>query len=132
MALLFVTTTRTARTRSDDAVAFIILPIVFLAVGLGVGIPLLVMGRRTSNARYFVTTSSAIILYAPTAWSGSRVTVLPLKNLQQITLSENRDGTGTLTFGQVRMPLMAVIQTTGQSIQSRPSGISNGRRKSIN
>ncbi len=98
--LLFFTTTRTARTRSDDAVALIVLPIVFLAIGLGVGIPLLVIGRRTSNARYFVTTASAIILHSPTAWSGSRLTVLPLKNLQQLTLSENRDGTGTLTFGQ--------------------------------
>ncbi len=98
--LLFFTTTRTARTRNDDAVALIVLPIVFLAIGLGVGIPLLVIGRRTSNARYFVTTASAIILHSPTAWSGSRLTVLPLKNLQQLTLNENRDGTGTLTFGQ--------------------------------
>jgi hypothetical protein len=98
--LLFFTTTRTARTRSDDAVALIVLPIVFLAIGLGVGIPLLAIGRRTSNARYFVTTASAMILYSPTAWSGGRLTVLPLKNVQQLTLSENRDGTGTLTFGQ--------------------------------
>jgi hypothetical protein len=28
------------------------------------------------------------------------VTIIPLKNIQQLTLSENRDGTGTLTFGQ--------------------------------
>jgi hypothetical protein len=50
-----------------------------------------------------VTTASALIFYPPTAWSGNRLTVLPLKNLQQITLSENRDGTGTLTFGQSLM-----------------------------
>jgi hypothetical protein len=102
--VVFLTMSRTARARSDDAtVMFIILPIILLSVGLGVGIPLLIMGQRASKARYFVTTSSALILYPPTAWSGSRLTVLPLKNLQQITLSENRDGTGTLTFGQSLM-----------------------------
>lgn len=94
LALILGLITQTTR------VTFIFLPIVFLAVGLGVGIPLLMMGRRTSNGRYFVTTASVVILYPPTAWSGRRLTVLPLKNLQQITLSENRDGTGTLTFGQ--------------------------------
>jgi len=41
-----------------------------------------------------------VIVYPPAAWSGRRLTVLPLKNLPQITLSENRDGTGSLTFGQ--------------------------------
>ncbi len=74
------------------------MPIIFLAVGLGVGMPWVLMGSRASKARYFVTNSSAIIVYAPIARSGRRVTVVPLKNLQQITLSENRDGTGTLTL----------------------------------
>ena len=102
--LLFVmTSSRSRGVRDDDVIPFIILPVIFISVGLGVGIPLLIMCRRTSNARYFVTTTSALILYPPTAWSGSRLTVLPLKNLQQITLSENRDGTGTLTFGQSLM-----------------------------
>ena len=50
------------------------------------------------SARYFVTNASAIMVYSPTAWSGRRVTVVPLKNLQQLTVSENRDGTGTLTL----------------------------------
>lgn len=85
--------------RSSDSIAFVILPIIFLAVGLGVGIPWVLMGNRASNARYFVTNLSAIIVYAPIANSGRRVTVVALKNLQQITLSENRDGTGTLTLG---------------------------------
>lgn len=99
--VIFATISRTTRVRGDDAaVVFIILPIIFLSVGLGVGIPLLLMGRRTSNGRYFVTTASVVILYPPTAWSGQRLTVLPLKNLPQITLSENRDGTGSLNFGQ--------------------------------
>jgi hypothetical protein len=101
--LIFLATSRGSRSGDDEMVAFVILPIVFLSVGLGVGIPLVLLGRRSSNARYTVTTTSAILLYPPTAWSGSRVTVLPLKNLQQITLSENRDGTGTLTFGQSLM-----------------------------
>jgi hypothetical protein len=85
--------------RSDDAMAFIIMTIVFLAVGLGVGIPWVLMGNRASKARYFVTNLSAIIVYAPIANSGQRVTMVSLKNLQQITLNENRDGTGTLTLG---------------------------------
>jgi hypothetical protein len=84
--------------RSDDSMVFIILPIIFLAVGLGVGIPWVLMGNRASKARYFVTNLSAIIVYAPIANAGQRVTVVALKNLQQITLSENRDGTGTLTL----------------------------------
>ncbi len=98
--LIFMATTRGGRSNDDEAVVFIILPIVFLSIGLGVGLPLLVMGQRNSNARYFVTNAAALIVYPPTGWSGGRVTVLPLKNLQQLTLSENRDGTGTLTFGQ--------------------------------
>lgn len=84
---------------SDDSLAFVILTIVFLAVGLGVGIPWVLLGSRASTARYFVTNLSAIIVYAPVANLGRRVTVVALKNLQQITLSENRDGMGTLTFG---------------------------------
>jgi hypothetical protein len=85
--------------RSDDSVAFIIMTIVFLAVGLGVGLPWVMLGQRASKAQYFVTNLSAIIVYAPVANLGRRVTVVTLKNLPQITLSENRDGTGTLTFG---------------------------------
>ena len=98
---VFAAMSGTSRGRSDDAeVAFIIMPIIMLSIGLGVGIPLLIVGQRTSNGRYFVTTASVLILYPPTTWAGRRLTVLPLKNLPQITLSENRDGTGTLTFGQ--------------------------------
>jgi hypothetical protein len=84
--------------RSGDSIAFLIMPIVFLAVGLGVGIPWVLMGSRASKARYFVTNLSAIIVYAPIATAGQRVTVVALRNLQQITLSEHRDGTGTLTL----------------------------------
>lgn len=107
-ALLFVflfvaTSSRSRGGRDDDFVPFIIMPIIFLSVGLGVGIPLLMMGRRSSNARYFVTNQSAVIVYPSAAWSGKRVTIIPLKNVPQITLSENRDGTGTLTFGQSLM-----------------------------
>ncbi len=83
---------------SSDSVAFIILPIIFLSVGLGVGIPWVLMGNRASNARYFVTNSAAIIVYPLTTGLRKRVTIVALKNLQQLTLSENRDGTGTLTL----------------------------------
>lgn len=85
--------------RSDDSLAFMIMTIVFLAVGLGVGIPWVMLGQRAGKAHYFVTNLSAIIVYAPVARWGRRVTVVALKNLQQITLSENRDGTGTLLLG---------------------------------
>ncbi len=100
LGLIFMATAGGKRGGDDEFVAFIIVPIVLLSVGLGVGIPLVVMGQRSSNARYFVTNTAALIIYPPTGWAGSRVTILPLKNLQQLTLSENRDGTGTLTFGQ--------------------------------
>jgi hypothetical protein len=99
---IFAATSQSSRGRGDTA-PLIILPIIFVILGLSIGLPLLVMGQRTGNARYFVTTAAAILLYPPTAWSGRRVTVVPLKNLQQITLSENRDGSGTLTFGQSLM-----------------------------
>jgi hypothetical protein len=103
MAIIFlaliVTIPRSSSSRGDQAV-FVILPIIFLAVGLGVGLPLLLMGRRATNAQYFITTSAAFIVSPATSWSGKRVAVIPLKNLQQITLAENRDGTtGSLTFG---------------------------------
>lgn len=84
---------------SDDSPAFAILTIVFLAVGLGVGLPWVLLGKRASTARYVVTNLSALIVYAPLANSVRRVTVVALKNLPQLTISENRDGTGTLTFG---------------------------------
>jgi hypothetical protein len=97
--VLFLTLPGGSRSaRSSDSLAFIILPIIFLAVGLGVGVPWLLMSSRASRARYFVTNASAIIVYSPTAWAGRRVTVVPLKNLQQLTVSENRDGTGTLAL----------------------------------
>ncbi len=96
---LFLTLSSSSRgARSSDSIVFIILPIIFLAVGLGVGVPWVLMSNRASTARYFVTNSSAIIVYSPTTWSGKRVTVVPLKNMQQLTVSENRDGTGTLAL----------------------------------
>ncbi len=98
MFVAFTSTSRGVRS-SGDSIAFIVLPIVFLAVGMGVGIPWVMMGNRAGKARYFVTNLSAIVIYAPIANMGRRISVVALKNLQQITLNENRDGTGTLTFG---------------------------------
>jgi hypothetical protein len=103
LGVFFAVSASSSRSRSSDAAPLVILPIILVTIGLSVFVPLLVMGRRTSNARYFVTTAAAILLYPPTVWSGRRVIVVPLKNLQQVTLSENRDGSGTLTFGQSLM-----------------------------
>jgi len=95
-----------SRSRSDAPI-FIILPIIFLMIGLSVGLPLVLLGQRSNNALYAVTTTSVIIIYPGTARWGKRVAVLPLKGLQQIVLSENRDGTGTLTFGMYPMTVNA-------------------------
>ncbi|HSD85036.1 MAG TPA: hypothetical protein VLG46_14305 [Anaerolineae bacterium] len=86
-----------------DAPVLIILPIIFLIVGLSVGLPLVLLGQRSNNTLYAVTTNSVIIVYPGTTGWGKRVAVLPVKGLQQIVLSENRDGTGTLTFGMYPM-----------------------------
>ena len=97
--VLFVTLASSSRSaRGSDTIFFIILPIIFLAVGLGVGVPWVLLSSRARNARYFVTNSSAIVVYSPTTGMGRRVMVVALQNLQQLTLSENRDGTGTLTL----------------------------------
>lgn len=96
---LAVTLPMSSRSRSDDAPVFIILPFIFLMIGLSVGLPLILLGQRSNNALYAVTTNLVIIIYPGVKGWGKRVAVLPLKGLQQIVLSENRDGTGTLTFG---------------------------------
>lgn len=77
----------------------VVLPIIFLGIGLGVGIPWLIIGQQASRARYVVTSASAMIV-SENRWTGKRVTVIPLKSLPQVSLTENRDGTGTLMFGQ--------------------------------
>lgn len=99
LVFVIVGATATRSTRDSPPIeVFIILPIIFLIVGLSVGLPLLLAGRQTGNARYVVTTTTAMIV-SQGAWSGKRVTVIPLKNITQMSLTENRDGTGTLTFG---------------------------------
>jgi hypothetical protein len=108
MILIFlamaVTTPSSARSRGDAPI-FIIFPIFFLAIGLGVGLPLILMGRRTGRGLYAVTTAAVIIVYPGVTRSGKRAAVLPLKGLQQIGLSEDRTGTGTLTFGMYPMTM---------------------------
>jgi uncharacterized integral membrane protein len=93
-----VMTSRSTRSSPPPEV-FIIPLIIFVIIGLSVGIPLFLMSRQTGNARYVVTSSAALIV-SRGALTGRRVTVIPLKNLAQISLTENRDGTGTLMFGQ--------------------------------
>jgi hypothetical protein len=101
LVLIFVIVGMTSApsTRGSPPVeVFIILPIIFLIVGLSVGLPLLLMGRQAGNARYVVTTATAMIV-SQAAWTGKRVAMIPLKNISQVSLTENRDGTGTLAFG---------------------------------
>ena len=76
---------------------FLIIPFVFLIIGLAVGLPLIIFGQQAANAQYFVTNESAI-MFSESRWTGRRVTVLPLRNLAVVTLNENRDGTGSLVF----------------------------------
>ena len=97
--VLFATLASDSRSaRGSDTIFFVIMAIIFLAVGLGVGVPWVLLSSRVRNARYFVTNSSAIVVYSPATGMGKRVVVVALKNLQQLTLSENRDGTGTLSL----------------------------------
>ncbi|MCA1552999.1 MAG: hypothetical protein LC737_01330 [Chloroflexi bacterium] len=84
---------------SSGIQVFVILPLIFLMVGLGVGLPLLLAGLRTPQAIYFTTTHAAII-YGESRWIGRRITVVSLANLSTISVIENRDGTGSLIFGQ--------------------------------
>ncbi len=81
-----------------DIAPFIILPLLFLVIGVAVGVPLYFASHQTANARYVVTTSAAMIV-SRGMWTSKRVTVIPLRNMPQIAVTENRDGTGTLTFG---------------------------------
>ena len=69
---LFLLTSTSSRSRGDTA-PMIIVPIMFVVIGLAVGIPLYMAGRQSSNARYIVTTLSAMII-SQNAWSGKRVT----------------------------------------------------------
>jgi hypothetical protein len=94
----------------DGRMVFIILPLVFLAVGLGVGIPLAIVGRQFANSRYIVTSSAAMIV-TERSWMGRQVTIVPLKSMPVLSLVENRDGTGTLTFGQ--NPMWANTRASG-------------------
>ena len=95
--LLFFLTSTSSRSRGDTA-PMIIVPIMFVFIGLVVGIPLYMAGRQSGNARYIVTTLSAMII-SQNMWPSKRVTVIALKNAPQITFTENRDGTGTIMFG---------------------------------
>lgn len=98
MLIIFMTVGSSTRS-SNSVPSFVVVffPLLFIAIGLGVGIPMSTMGRG-ANARYFVTNAAAIIVNA-SRWTGKRTTIVPLKNIAQLSLTENRDGTGTLTFG---------------------------------
>jgi hypothetical protein len=79
------------------------LPLFFVFIGLVIGIPLILYGRQMSNALYIVTTQ-AVMIVSESRLIGKRTTIVPLQSLPVITLIENRDGTGTLTFGQNMLP----------------------------
>jgi len=106
---------------SDDAVVgLVILPIILLAVGLGVGIPLWAVSRRYGNSHYAVTSSAAMIV-SEGGWSGRQVLVVPLQGKPQLSLIENRDGTGTIVFGQNMMMAANMRYAGGWWTNSMPA-----------
>jgi hypothetical protein len=105
---------------SDDArIGLVLIPIIFLAVGLGVGIPLVLAKLRFSNSRYVVTSTSAMVV-SQGGWSGQQVIVVPLKGMPPVSLIENRDGTGTLVFGQNAMMAASTRYSGGWWMGSMP------------
>lgn len=99
-ALIFVLTLiGTFAGRGNLSTLSLMPPLLIFIIGLAVVIPLGANPGRSTQARYWVTSQSALIVYPATAWSGGRVTVIALKSTPQLTLVENRDGTGTLFFG---------------------------------
>jgi hypothetical protein len=97
-SLLGVLAVTLASSNRNGLIVFIFFAILFIALGLGVGMPLALLSSRASKARYYVTNLAALIVYPSAGSVNKRVTVVPLKNLSQLSLSENRDGTGTLTL----------------------------------
>ena len=87
-----------AASQQGILIVFTILPLIFVVVGLAVGLPLLIVGRQLGNNQYYVTSEAAIIV-SESRWFGRRLTVAPLANLPMLSLSENRDGTGSILFG---------------------------------
>jgi hypothetical protein len=79
------------------------LPLLFVFIGLVIGIPLILYGRQMTNALYVVT-NQAVMIVGESRLMGKRMTIVPLCNLPVLTLVENRDGTGTLLFGQSMLP----------------------------
>ena len=111
--VLFLVLGSSSRSRDPVPVFFVVFfPLLFIAIGLGVGIPMTVLGRSAANARYIVTSAAAIIA-TDNRFSGKRTTIIPLKNIAQLVLTENRDGTGTLTFGSI--PFAAYNRYYGNS-----------------
>ncbi len=98
--VLFLTIGSSSRS-SNSVPSFLVVffPLFFIAIGLGVGIPMSMMSRNSANARYVVTAAAAIIVNDNRWLGGKRTTIVPLKNIAQLSLIENRDGTGTITFG---------------------------------
>ena len=98
-------------------------PALFIAIGLGVGIPMSMMSRGAANARYVVTTVAAMIVADNRGFGGKRTTIIPLKNIAQLSFTENRDGTGTITFGA--NPLAAYGRYNNAWLMDSTSAFSN-------
>jgi hypothetical protein len=98
MLVVFLSIGSSTRSSSSVPSFFVVFfPLLFIAIGLGVGVPMSMMNRG-ANARYVVTNAAAIIVN-DSRWTAKRTTIVPLKNIAQLSFTENRDGTGTLTFG---------------------------------
>src|SRR5512143_1870434 len=113
MLVLFLVLGSSSRSSNSVPLFFVVFfPLLFIAIGLGVGIPMSALSRSAANARYIVTSAAAIIVM-DNRFSGKRTTIFPLKNIAQLALTENRDGTGSITFGS--NPLAAYGRYYGNS-----------------
>jgi hypothetical protein len=123
MLIMFLTIGSSSRSRtSDTQFLTVFLPLLFIVIGLSVGLPLMLMGRGAANARYIVTTAAAIIVN-DNRWGGKRTTIIPLKNIAQLSFTENRDGSGTITFGS--NPLAAYGRYNNTWLMDSSSAFSN-------
>jgi hypothetical protein len=119
MLIVLLSIGGTARNSVPSALV-VFFPLLFIVIGLGVGVPMTMLSRGSANARYIVTSAAAIIAN-DNRWTSKRTTIVPLKNIAQLSLTENRDGTGTLTFGSNPFAAYGRYGSSWSSFDSTPA-----------